>query len=64
MPQSIARWTVPLCLRAALLSTAVCIAPPVAAQTPSPKEMEEAMREMQRAMDRLTPNQRKMLDQT
>jgi len=31
---------------------------------PSRKEMEEAMRERQRAMDRLTPDQYKMLEQT
>ncbi len=63
MPQSIARWTVQLCLRAALLAAAVCIAPRVAAQMPSPKEMEEAMREMQRAMDKLTPEQRRRIDE-
>jgi tetratricopeptide (TPR) repeat protein len=63
VPQSIARWTAPLCLRAALLAAAVCIAPPVAAQMPSPKEIEEAMREMQRAMDKLTPEQRRRIDE-
>jgi hypothetical protein len=54
----------PLRLRAALLAAAVCSAPTVAAQMPLPKDIEEAMREAQRAMDRLTPEQRKMLEHT
>jgi tetratricopeptide (TPR) repeat protein len=64
VPKSIVQLPVPLRLRAALLAAAVCSALPATAQMPSPKEMEEAMREMQRAMDRLTPEQRKMLEQT
>ncbi|MCI1193372.1 tetratricopeptide repeat protein [Calidifontimicrobium sp. SYSU G02091] len=50
-------------LRDALLAAAVCSALPAAAQMPSPKEMEEAMREMREQMQKLTPEQRKMLEQ-
>lgn len=49
--------------RAALLAAALCMALPAAAQMPSPKEMEEAMREMQRAMEQLPPEQRRMIEQ-
>lgn len=51
-------------LRAALLAAAVGSALPAAAQMPSPTELEEAMRKMREQMDKLTPEQRKMLDQT
>jgi tetratricopeptide (TPR) repeat protein len=64
VPKSIVQLPVPLRLRAALLAAAVCSALPATAQMRSPKEIEEAMRETQRAMDRLTPEQRKMLEQT
>lgn len=50
--------------RAALLAAAVCVALPTAGQMPSTKEMEEAMRQMQRELDKLTPEQRKQLDAT
>ena len=48
----------------ALLSLALaCVASTAAAQMPSPKEMEDAMRQMQRALDQLTPEQRRMIEQ-
>lgn len=47
----------------ALFAVAVCVALPAAAQMPSPKAMEDAMRQMQRALGQLTPDQRKMLEQ-
>jgi Tfp pilus assembly protein PilF len=57
-------WPVSLPLCAALLAAGVCGALPAAAQMPSPKEMEEAMRTMREQMQKLTPEQRKMLEQT
>ncbi|MEW5882425.1 MAG: tetratricopeptide repeat protein [Pseudomonadota bacterium] len=59
----IAQWPATRRLRAVLLAAAVCSALPAAAQMPSPKEIEEAMRKMREQMDKLTPEQRKMLDQ-
>lgn len=63
MPKSILPLPVLPPLHAALLAAAICIAPPAAAQMPSPKEMEEAMRTMREQMQKLTPEQRKMLEQ-
>lgn len=54
---------VSLRLRAALLAAAVCATLPAAAQMPSPREMEEAMRQMQRELDKLTPEQRRRIEQ-
>jgi tetratricopeptide (TPR) repeat protein len=47
----------------ALLVATVCAVVPALAQMPSSEEMEEAMREMQQAMEELSPEQRKVLEQ-
>ncbi|ODU98309.1 MAG: hypothetical protein ABT20_18220 [Rubrivivax sp. SCN 70-15] len=49
--------------RFALFAAAVCVVLPSTAQMPSAKEMEAAMRQMQRELDKLTPEQRQMLGQ-
>jgi hypothetical protein len=46
-----------------LLAAALFGVGPAHAQVPSPKEMQEAMRQMQRELEKLTPEQRQMLEQ-
>jgi len=48
----------------ALAAAALFAASPSHAQMPSPKEMEAAMRQMQRELDKLTPEQRRMIERT
>jgi len=50
--------------RGAGLAAALLAAAPSFAQMPSQKEMDEAMREMRKQMDKLTPEQRKMIEQS
>ncbi len=47
-----------------LLAALACGATVVRAQMPSQKGMDDVMHEMRKQMDRLTPEQRKMIDQS